>query len=159
MDIFKLKVALKGKRAELLDMGIPTATASRMLYTQGWLPKSGVLIKLRDIIDIPFALTGAELAARMKRLNVSIAHLHRESGVARGIIGRYLHGQRQLRMDTLQKLVAALPDDAMPDERKLSDADVQNILASQEKINVLAKRYDIDPSYVSHLRRRHGPPT
>ncbi len=155
MDDFKLKDALKGKRAELLGLGIPEATVGRLIYKDGWRPKSGVIIKLRDIIDIPFALTGAELAARMKRLNVSIAHLHRQSGVARGIIGRYLHGQRQLRMDTLQKLVAALPDDAMPDARKLSDGDIQDILASTEKINVLARRYDIDPSYVSHLRRRH----
>ncbi len=154
MDNFNLQKLLKGQRAALLALGISKATVGRLLYTQGWLPKSGTLIKLRGLCDLPFVLTGRELAGRMKRLNISIAHMHRRSGVSRGMIGSYLKGGTQLRADKLFQLVDALPAKRLPSTFKLAPGDRKTIVASQEPVAVLARRYDIDPSYVSKLRSR-----
>ncbi len=154
MDNFNLQSQLKGKRQQLLALGFSRATVSRLLYKPGWLPKSGTLLKLRTVADIPFALSGRELAARMQRLNVSIAEMHRRSGVSRGMISGYMRDKTQLRMDTLKQLVDALPTRVQPSKLKLSKDDIATILASHEPVAVLAQRYDIDPSYVSHLRAR-----
>ena len=154
MENFSLQKLLKGKRAELLSLGISKATAGRLLYTSNWLPKSGTLIKLRGLVDLPFVLTGRELAGRMKRLNVSIAAMHRRSGVSRGMIGSYLKGGTQLRADKLKQLVDALPTKRLPSTFKLTPGDRKTIVASQEPVAVLAKRYGIDQSYVSKLRSR-----
>ncbi len=154
MENFNLQKQLNGKRAQLLALGISKATVGRLLYTNNWLPKSNTLIKLRGLCDLPFVLTGTELAARMKRLNVSISEMHRRSGVSRGMISSYLKGTTTLRADKLKQLVDALPAKRLPSTQKLTAANRATIIASTDTVAALAKRYSIDPSYVSKLRTR-----